>query len=71
MTMKNNSLDYITATMVISYDCPRKYYYEYVEGWKPVKPSANLVFGSILHNSIAEEFLNGRTAIKVFLEKWS
>lgn len=71
MTMKNNSLDYITATMVISYDCPRKYYYEYVEGWKPVKPSANLVFGSILHDSIAEEFLNGRTAIKVFLEKWS
>ena len=71
MTMKNNPLDYITATMVISYDCPRKYYYEYVEGWKSVKPSANLVFGSILHESIAEEFLNGRKAIDVFLEKWS
>lgn len=69
--MKNNPLDYITATMVISYDCPRKYYYEYVEGWKLVKPSANLVFGSILHESIAEEFLNGRKALEVFLEKWS
>jgi hypothetical protein len=69
--MKNNPLDYITATMVNSYDCPRKYYYEYVEGWKPVKPSANLVFGSIFHDSIAEEFLNGRTAAEIFLEKWS
>jgi len=71
MTMKNNPLDYITATMVICYDCPRKYYYEYVECWKSVKPSANLVFGSILHESIAEEFLNGRKAIDVFLERWS
>ena len=71
MTMKNNPLDYITATMVISYDCPRKYYYEYVEGWKLVKPLANLVFGSILHESIAEEFLNGRKATDAFLEKWS
>lgn len=69
--LKNNPLDYITSTMVISYDCPRKYYYEYVEGWKLVKPSANLVFGSILHDSIATEFLNCRKALEVFLEKWS
>ena len=69
--LKNNPLDYITSTMVISYDCPRKYYYEYIEGWKLVKPSANLVFGSVLHESIATEFLNGRKAIEVFLEKWS
>ena len=68
--LKNNPLDYITSTMVISYDCPRKYYYEYIEGWKLVKPSANLVFGSVLHESIATEFLNGREATEVFLEKW-
>lgn len=57
--------------MVISYNCPRKYYYEYVEGWKLVKPPANLVFGSIIHESIAEEFLNDRKAVEVFLEKWN
>lgn len=70
VTLKNNPLRYITATMVIAYDCPRKYYYEYIEGWKLVKPSANLVFGSILHESIAEEFLNGGKAAEIFLEKW-
>lgn len=68
--MKNNPLGYMTATTVISYDCPRKYYYEFVEGWKPIRPSANLVFGSVFHESIAEEFLNGRTAEDVFLEQW-
>ena len=70
MRMRNNPLGYLTATMVLSYDCPRKFYYEYVEGWKPVRPSANLVFGSVFHESIAEEFLNGRTAADLFLEKW-
>lgn len=68
--MRNNPLEYLTATMVIAYDCPRKYYYEYVEGWKPIRSFASLVFGSVVHESIAEEFLNGRTAREVFLEKW-
>ena len=68
--MKNNQLGYLTATTVLAYDCPRKYYYEYVEGWKPVIPPANLVFGSILHESIAEEFRNGQTAEDIFLRNW-
>lgn len=68
--VKNNPLGYVTTSMIQAYDCPRKYYYEYVEGWKPIRPSANLVFGSVFHESIAEEFLNGRTAKDAFLEKW-
>ncbi len=68
--MKNNPLDYLTASMVISYDCPRKFYYEYVEGWRPIRSSANLVFGGILHDAVAEEFRNGRTAKDVFLKNW-
>ncbi|MFH0796989.1 MAG: PD-(D/E)XK nuclease family protein [Candidatus Omnitrophota bacterium] len=68
--MKNNSLGYLTASMVQAYDCPKKYYYEYVEGWKAIRPSANMVFGSVVHESLAEEFLNGHTAQEVFLEKW-
>lgn len=69
--MRNNSLGYVTATMIQSYDCPRKYFYEYVEGWKPIRPSANLVFGSIFHESIAEEFLTDRSASELFLDKWA
>lgn len=69
--MENNSLGYMTASMVQSYDCPRKFYYQFVEGWKPVLPSANLVFGSIIHEAIAEEFLNGRAIKEYFLEKWN
>ena len=68
--MKNNPIGYFTASMVLAYDCPRKYFYQYVEGWRPVKQPANLVFGSIVHDSIAEEFLNGKTSEDVFLEKW-
>lgn len=56
--------------MILAYDCPKKYHYEYLEGWKPKISNANLVFGSIFHESIAEEFLNGRTSKQVFLEKW-
>jgi len=68
--MRNNPLGYVTATMIQAYDCPRKYFYEYVEGWKLIRPSANLVFGSIFHESIAEEFLNGHRADEVFVDKW-
>jgi hypothetical protein len=68
--MENNQLGYMTASMVTAYDCPRKFYYQYVEGWKPILPSANLVFGSIIHDSIAEEFLNGKTTKEYFVEKW-
>jgi hypothetical protein len=69
--MENNQLGYMTASMVTAYDCPRKFYYQYVEGWKPILPSANLVFGSIIHESIASEFLNGKTTKEYFVEKWS
>ncbi|MDP8218973.1 MAG: PD-(D/E)XK nuclease family protein [Candidatus Theseobacter exili] len=69
--MENNKLGYMTASMITAYDCPRKFFYQYVEGWKPVKPSANLVFGSIIHDAIAEEFLNGRTTKDFFIEKWT
>lgn len=68
--MENNLLGYMTTSMITAYDCPRKYYYEYVEGWKPIRPSANLVFGSIIHDAIAEEFLNGHTTKEFFVEKW-
>ena len=69
--MENNPLGYMTASMVTAYDCPRKFYYQYVEGWQPVLPSPNLVFGSVIHEAIAEEFLNGKTTKEYFLERWN
>ncbi|MCK4245065.1 MAG: PD-(D/E)XK nuclease family protein, partial [Candidatus Omnitrophica bacterium] len=68
--MRNNPLGYLTTTMVRSYDCPKKYFYEYVEGWRPLRPSANLVFGSIVHESIAEGLSNGHLTKDLFIEKW-
>ncbi len=68
--MRNNPLGYITASMVQSYACPRKYYYQYIEGWTLVVPKASTVFGSIIHESIAAEFLDSTTAKEYFLEKW-
>ena len=36
-------------------ECPRKYFYKYVLGWRPSTPSNHLVFGSSWH--IAMEYL--------------
>lgn len=69
--MENNPLGYLTVSMVASYDCPRKYYYQYVEGWKPVTPAASLVFGIVFHESIAGEFLSEQSAQDIFSSLWS
>ena len=36
-------------------ECPRKYFYSYVLGWRPEAPSNHLVFGSAWH--VAMEYL--------------
>lgn len=33
-------------------DCPRRYFYEYVLGWRPAVPSNHLVFGQALHAAL-------------------
>ena len=48
-----NVVDSTKLNAVIS--CPRKYFYEYVLGWRPDVPSNHLVFGSSVH--LALEYL--------------
>jgi len=69
--MRNNPLGYLTISMVQEYDhCPRQYFYEYVEGYKPVLPNVNLVFGSIMHEAIAEGLRTGYLSADTFLKRW-
>jgi hypothetical protein len=40
-------------------DCPRKFFYEYVLGWRPVDPNVHLVFGSAWHTAMEVLLLAG------------
>jgi len=39
--------------------CPRKYFYEYVLGWRYDKPNHDLIFGESWHNAMAHLLLAG------------
>lgn len=44
-------------------DCPRKYQYAILEGWRPKHTAAPLIFGSMYHNGLEEyDTLRGRGA---------
>jgi len=40
-------------------DCPRRYFYEYVLGWRPDRPNNHLHFGSAVHIAMEHILLNG------------
>ena len=40
-------------------ECPRRYFYEYVLGWREDRPSNHLFFGSAWHEAMAHMYLNG------------
>jgi len=40
-------------------DCPRRYFYEYVLGWRPDAPNNHLVFGQAWHDAMEHLLLNG------------
>ena len=43
-------------------ECARKYFYEYVLGWRSTYPSNHLIFGSAWHEALAHLYDNGFTA---------
>ncbi len=51
--------------------CPEQYRLYYVEGLRPRCPSANLVFGQVLHQTLASLFRDGLDPIEAFREKWA
>lgn len=50
--------------------CPESYRLYYVERLRPRVPAANLVFGQVVHQSLAEFFRNGVDPRWYFVEEW-
>jgi hypothetical protein len=40
------------SSLALFKDCPRKYYYAIIEGWRPSRPSIVLDFGTAMHSSL-------------------
>lgn len=65
-----------SSKLITFLNCPRKYFYEYILGWRPETPSNHLVFGRSWH--IAMEYLlnhdysgpNVARAFEAFLEDY-
>lgn len=50
--------------------CPEQYRLYYIEGLRPRRPSASLVFGQIVHESLAALFRETADPVEFFLEAW-
>ena len=62
-----NMLDSTKATCFIT--CPRKFFFEYVLGWKPDYPSNHLIFGSSVHLALEHLLIYGYD-VKTVLEAY-
>jgi CRISPR/Cas system-associated exonuclease Cas4 (RecB family) len=51
--------------------CPEQYKLYYVEGLRPRVPAANLVFGQMIHEALAELFRSGVDPVATFTESWN
>lgn len=51
--------------------CPRDYELYYVEGLRPRIPSANLVFGQMVHEALADLLRSGIDPVATFTECWN
>jgi len=51
--------------------CPEQYRLYYVEHLRPKFPSANLVFGQVLHQALASLFQTKGDPVKFFREAWN
>ncbi|MFO1432571.1 MAG: PD-(D/E)XK nuclease family protein [Candidatus Competibacteraceae bacterium] len=66
----------LRATAVLRYDdCPRSYWYQYVQGIQPAAASANLVFGTAVHDACTgwlKAHAEGRAfdPVAAFLTTW-
>lgn len=51
--------------------CPELYRLHYIEKLRPRYPSANLVFGQVLHQALAAFFRGGEDPVRFFRECWA
>jgi len=63
-------MDHYSYTQISNYlQCPLKYKYRYVDGWRERSDKANLVFGRTVQKAVEAHFL-GVDAIKFFAAQW-
>lgn len=68
----NGTLPYLSHSRVAKYlHCPEQYRLSYVEGLRPRRPDAGLVFGQVIHGALSALFRNGEDPIEVFLRAWT
>lgn len=66
------TIPYLSHSRVNRYlHCPEQYRLHYVENLRPRCPSANLVFGQTLHQSLAALLRDGQDPQTVFSEAWA
>lgn len=62
---------YLSFSRVNRYlTCPEQYRLYYVENLRPKIPSASLLFGQVLHQSLSLLFSKREDPVKLFQEKW-
>lgn len=50
----------IDSTKLMAFEsCPRRFFYDYVLGWRPKEPSKDLIYGSAVHAALEHLFEHG------------
>jgi RecB family exonuclease len=65
----NGHLSYSRVNRYLT--CPEQYRLHYLESLRPKVPPANLVFGQIVHQALAELFSKKGDPVKCFTESWA
>lgn len=68
----NGNLPYLSHSRIAKYlHCPEQYRLYYVEGLRPRRPDAALVFGQVIHGALSALFRNGEDPPEAFLRAWT
>jgi RecB family exonuclease len=67
----NSGVPYLSHSRVSKYlHCPEQYRLHYVENLRPRVPDADLVFGQLVHQVLAEMFRTGADPVESFDNAW-
>lgn len=68
---QNNLLPHLSFSRIDRYlECPEQYRLYYLEGFRPKDPSAALVFGQTIHQSLAFFFATQGDPVAFFIKAW-
>ena len=66
-----NLLPHLSFSRIDRYlECPEQYRLYYLEGLRPKEPSASLIFGQIIHQSLAFHFATHGDPVALFVKVW-